>query len=41
MLNEKQANAFKNSDDVKRAAIKKLLLSVYGELDQLNLVSLH
>lgn len=41
MLNEKQANAFKSADDTKRAAIKKLLASVYSELDQLDLVSLH
>lgn len=41
MLNQKQANAFKNTDDTKRAAIKKLLVSVYGEIEQFNLVSLH
>ena len=41
MLNQKQTNAFKDADDAKRAAIKKLLVSVYGELDQLDLVSLH
>ena len=39
MLNQKQADAFKNADDAKRAAIKKLLGSVYDELDQLDLVS--
>jgi DNA-binding protein len=41
MLNEKQADAFKNADDTKRAAIKKLLASVYGKLDQFDLASLH
>jgi len=41
MLNEKQANAFKSADDTKRAAIKKLLVSVYAELDQFDLASLH
>ena len=41
MLNQKQADAFKNADDAKRAAIKKLLASVYSELDQFDLVSLH
>ena len=39
MLNQKQANALKSADDAKRAAIKKLLVSVYDELSRFDIIN--